>query len=39
MNPRRRIEEHDIDIAMVDVVENDAVRLRNTAEQAIRTWH
>ena len=25
--------EHDIDIAMVDAVENDAVRLRSTAEQ------
>ena len=25
--------EHDIDLAMVDVVENDAVRLRDTAEQ------
>ena len=31
--------EHDIDIAMVDVVEKDAVRLRKTAEQAVRTWH
>ena len=31
--------EHDIDIAMVDAVENDAVRLRSTAEQAVRTWH
>ena len=31
--------EHDIDIAMVDVVENDAVRLRSTAEQAVQTWH
>ena len=31
--------EHDIDIAMVDAVENDAVRLWSTAEQAVRTWH
>jgi hypothetical protein len=31
--------EHDIDIAMVDVVETDAVRLTKTAEQAVRTWH
>ena len=31
--------EHDIDIGMVDAVENDAVRLRSTAEQAVRTWH
>jgi len=31
--------EHYIDIAMVDVVENDAVRLRSTAEHAVRTWH
>jgi len=31
--------EHDIDIAMVETVENDTVRLRKTAEQAVRTWH
>jgi hypothetical protein len=31
--------EHDIDIGMVDAVENDAVRLRSTAEQAVRIWH
>ena len=31
--------EHDIDIAMVAVVENDAVRLRDTAERVVRTWH
>jgi hypothetical protein len=31
--------DHVIDIAMVDAIENDAVRLRKTAEEAVRTWH
>lgn len=31
--------EHDMDIAMVEAVENNTVRLRKTAEQAVRTWH
>lgn len=31
--------DHDIDVAMVDVIENDAVRLQKTAEEVIRAWH
>jgi hypothetical protein len=31
--------DHDIDIAMVDVVEKNSVRLRKTAEETVRTWH
>jgi hypothetical protein len=31
--------DHDIDIAMVDAIENDAVRLRKTAAKTVRTWH
>ena len=31
--------DHVIDIAMVDAIENDAVRLRKTAEETVRTWH
>ena len=31
--------DHDIDVAMVAAVENDAVRLRKTAEETFRTWH
>jgi hypothetical protein len=31
--------DHEIDIAMVDAIENDAVRLRETAEATVRTWH
>jgi len=31
--------DHDIDIALVDAIENDAVRLRKTAEETVRTWH
>jgi hypothetical protein len=31
--------DHEIDIEMVDAIENDAVRLRKTAEETIRAWH
>ena len=31
--------DHVMDIAMVDAIENDAVRLRKTAEETVRTWH
>ena len=31
--------DHDIDIALVDAIENDAVLLRKTAEETVRTWH
>jgi len=31
--------DHAIDIAMVDAVENDAVRLRKTAAETVQTWH
>ena len=31
--------DHDIDIAMVDAIKNDTVRLRKTAEETVRTWH
>ena len=31
--------DHVIDIAMVDAIENDAIRLRQTAEETVRTWH
>jgi hypothetical protein len=31
--------DHDIDIAMVDAIENGAIRLRKTAEETVRTWH
>jgi hypothetical protein len=31
--------DHEIDIAMVDAIENDAVRLRETAEETVRAWH
>ena len=31
--------DHDIDVAMVDVIENDAIRLQKTAEEVIRAWH
>ena len=31
--------EHDIDIGMVDAIENDAIRLRKTADEMVRTWH
>ena len=31
--------DHEIDIAMVYAIENDAVRLRETAEETVRTWH
>ena len=30
--------DHEIDIAMVDAIENDAVRLRKRAEETVRTW-
>ena len=31
--------DHDIDVAMVDAIENDAIRLRKIAEEMLRTWH
>jgi len=31
--------DHDIDIALVDAIEDDVIRLRNTAEETVRTWH
>jgi hypothetical protein len=31
--------DHDIDMSVIDVVEKDTVRLRQTAEQAVRGWH
>ena len=31
--------EHDIDIGMVEAVEDDAILLSTTAEEAVRTWH
>ena len=31
--------DRDIDIAMVDTIEGDVVRLRKTAEEMVRTWH
>jgi hypothetical protein len=31
--------DHDLDMAMVDAVESDAVRLRKTAEEAVKAWH
>ena len=31
--------DHDIDLSMVDVVENETVRLRQTAEEAVKAWH
>lgn len=31
--------DHDIDIAMVDAIKNDTVRLLKTAEETIRIWH
>jgi hypothetical protein len=31
--------DHVIDIAMVDAIEKDTVRLRKTAEETVRTWH
>jgi hypothetical protein len=31
--------DHDIDLAMIDTVENDTVRLRKTAEETVKAWH
>jgi hypothetical protein len=31
--------DHEIDMAMVDTVDKDTVRLRKTAEEAVRAWH
>jgi len=31
--------DHDIDLAMIDSVENDTVRLRKTAEETVKAWH
>ena len=29
----------DIDLAMIDAVENDTVRLLKTAEETVKAWH
>jgi hypothetical protein len=31
--------DHDIDMAMVDAIENDAVRLLKTAKETVQIWH
>jgi hypothetical protein len=31
--------DHEIDLAIVDGVDADTVRLRKTAEEAVRAWH
>jgi hypothetical protein len=31
--------DHEIDIAMIDTVKDQMVRLRKTAEETVRTWH
>jgi hypothetical protein len=31
--------DHAIDIGLVDAIDKDTVRLRKTAEEAVRTWH
>ena len=31
--------DHAIDIALVDAVDKDIVRLRKTAEETVRAWH
>jgi hypothetical protein len=31
--------DHDIEFAIVEAVEGDTVRLRKTAEEAVRAWH
>ena len=31
--------DHAIDIAHVDAIDSDTVRLRKTAEETVRTWH
>jgi len=31
--------DHDLDMAMVDVIENDTIRLRKTAEETVKAWH
>jgi hypothetical protein len=31
--------DHEIDLEMVDVIKDQAVRLRKTAEGTVRTWH
>ena len=31
--------DHDIDLAMVDAIENNTVRLRKTAEETVKAWH
>jgi hypothetical protein len=31
--------DHELDLSMVDAVENDTVRLRKTAEEAVKAWH
>ena len=31
--------DHDIDLAMIDSVENDTVRLRKTTEETVKAWH
>jgi hypothetical protein len=31
--------DHDIDLAMVDAIENDSVRLLKTAKETVQIWH
>ena len=31
--------DHDIDLAMVDAIENDSVRLVKTAKETVQIWH
>ena len=31
--------DHDIDLAMVDTIENDSVRLLKTAKETVQIWH
>jgi len=31
--------DHDIDMTMIDAVEKGMIRLRKTAEEAVKAWH
>ena len=31
--------DHEIDLAMVDAVDGDTIRLRKTAKEAAQAWH
>lgn len=31
--------DHDIDLAMIDAIENDSVRLLKTAKETVQIWH